>query len=747
MSAPSLSLALIARDEEKNINRLLDSVEGCFDEIVLVDTGSVDKTKEIAESRGCKVYDFEWIQDFSKARNFAFSKTTSEYVMWLDLDDVLHNREGFLEWKKSAMQFADLFLNTYNYAIKPDGTPAISFMRERVFKKSINPIWQYPLHEGIVMKPGWKIDYACSWAVNHLRDADDLKKDKSRNITILEKLKKDGKLDIRLQFYYAKELFEAGRHEEAVLEFDKAIEAHDLQIHDRLLSYQYANYAAQAIADTIKDEFKEKKAQWYDRAIKYALEGLKYDSSRAELFTSAGDCYIKMGNINKALPLYAAAKNCVSAAQGPYAQPIFQFSDCYGQMPSLQMAKIFLNTGRIEDAEKEAKEIVEKYNHPEAEQILSEIKRIRPLIRIDNNQEQTEDIVFTCPPNQAYPFDEEIYKTKPLGGSETALVQMAKLLKEKTGRRVIVFNVRENDLVSESGVEYISNRKMNEYLSKFKPAVNIMWRHNIELTRAPSYLWAHDLLTPAVEYKSNFDKMMCLSEFHKSFTIGKTGLDAKKIWVTRNGIDPEKFKAMARKPKNPNKLVWMSSPDRGLDRAMLVCDRVREAMPDIELHVYYGIENLYKYGPQMSALADKLKGMMNDRPYVKYHGFTEQSKMYHEVSDAVVWIHPCDFIETFCITALEMLALGIFPVTRKLGALINTLADAEANGRAVLLDHDCVTEKEFALYADATIKALKEKSWENVTLDLEKHSWSSVADEWIKEMNLFATAEIEGVAV
>jgi len=87
------------------------------------------------------------------------------------------------------------------------------------------------------------------------------------------------------------------------------------------------------------------------------------------------------------------------------------------------------------------------------------------------------------------------------------------------------------------------------------------------------------------------------------------------------------------------------------------------------------VENLYKYG--LKDLADKLKSMMASRPFVKYHGFTEQNKMYRDVADAVIWLHPCNFIESYCITALEMLALGIYPVTRRLGALQTTLADAE----------------------------------------------------------------------
>ena len=202
---------------------------------------------------------------------------------------------------------------------------------------------------------------------------------------------------------------------------------------------------------------------------------------------------------------------------------------------------------------------------------------------------------------------EEIYKTKGLGGSETALIQVAKWLKKLTGRSVKVFNMRDEDLIAESGVEYLSNKKITEYFSKYSPKIHIAWRHNIKLTNATTYLWCHDLTTASVESVHNFDKIMCLSEFHKNYVMAKQNVPAEKIYLTRNGIDPEKFK-FERKPKDPNKIVWMSSPDRGLERGILVVENARKQFPDLTLHVYYGLDNLYKYG--LGALAEKLKAMM-----------------------------------------------------------------------------------------------------------------------------------------
>ena len=85
----SISLCMIVRNEEEVLARCLDSVRAAVDEIVIVDTGSTDRTKEIASEYTEKIFDYKWCEDFSAARNFAFSKGHMDYLMWLDADDVL----------------------------------------------------------------------------------------------------------------------------------------------------------------------------------------------------------------------------------------------------------------------------------------------------------------------------------------------------------------------------------------------------------------------------------------------------------------------------------------------------------------------------------------------------------------------------------------------------------------------------------------------------------------------------------
>ena len=95
----TVSLCMIVKNEEAVLARCLESIKDAVDEIIIVDTGSTDHTKEIAEKYTDLVYDFPWINDFSAARNFSFSKASKDYIMWLDADDVVteENQKKIIE--------------------------------------------------------------------------------------------------------------------------------------------------------------------------------------------------------------------------------------------------------------------------------------------------------------------------------------------------------------------------------------------------------------------------------------------------------------------------------------------------------------------------------------------------------------------------------------------------------------------------------------------------------------------------
>jgi tetratricopeptide (TPR) repeat protein len=150
---PTVSLTMIVRDEEANLPACLGSAVGLFDEIVVVDTGSKDRTIEIARSFGAKVFEFPWIDDFAAARNEALRHATGDYVFWLDADDVLESEQrerlrqllGSLEAGKPAAYVVKCSCDA-----DTSGVGATVVDHVRLFPRRPEVRWAYRVHEQIL---------------------------------------------------------------------------------------------------------------------------------------------------------------------------------------------------------------------------------------------------------------------------------------------------------------------------------------------------------------------------------------------------------------------------------------------------------------------------------------------------------------------------------------------------------------------------------------------------------------------
>src|SRR3989338_5293163 len=93
MAKQTISLCMIAKDEEKYLEQCLSSVKGLVDEIIIIDTGSKDKTKEIAKKFNAKIFDFKWVDDFSAARNESLKQAAKDWILVLDADEVIEEKD------------------------------------------------------------------------------------------------------------------------------------------------------------------------------------------------------------------------------------------------------------------------------------------------------------------------------------------------------------------------------------------------------------------------------------------------------------------------------------------------------------------------------------------------------------------------------------------------------------------------------------------------------------------------------
>lgn len=208
---PLISLCMIVRNEAEVLGRCLDSVAGLVDEIIIVDTGSTDETKEIASQYAAKIYDFPWKDDFSEARNFAISQAVGDYWMWLDADDVIEGENQEKLQKILVNPAADVVYLPYYLSYLADGTPQMVSVRERIFCREKNFYFEGAVHE--VVAPRGKVRYADA-AVSH-RKKNHTNPD--RNLHIYQKKLLHGKpFSPREQYYYARELYDHGAYRAAL---------------------------------------------------------------------------------------------------------------------------------------------------------------------------------------------------------------------------------------------------------------------------------------------------------------------------------------------------------------------------------------------------------------------------------------------------------------------------------------------------------------------------------------------------
>lgn len=206
----TISLCMIVKNEEAVLARCLDTIADLVEEIIIVDTGSTDRTKEIAAGYTKKLYDFTWVDDFSAARNFAFSKATQEYIYSADADEVLNeeNRERFRVLKECLLPEIEIVQMKYGNQLS-FGT-VYNFdeeYRPKLFKRLRSFVWEEPIHEAVRLQP---VVFDSDIVITHMPAS--LHGD--RDLRNFEKQVAAGrKLSKRLQNMYARELLMVGSKE------------------------------------------------------------------------------------------------------------------------------------------------------------------------------------------------------------------------------------------------------------------------------------------------------------------------------------------------------------------------------------------------------------------------------------------------------------------------------------------------------------------------------------------------------
>ena len=313
----TISVCMIVKDEEDVLERALSSIKDIADEIIIVDTGSTDMTKEIAAKFTDKIFDFEWCDDFSKARNYSFSKATQDYCMWLDADDVLleADQKELMKLKETLSPETSVVMMRYNTGFDNDGKPTFTYYRERLLRREDQFYWEGFVHE--VISPRGKMEYS-EIAITHrkIKAGNPL-----RNIRMFKAKEKEGILfSPREMFYYARELYYHKYYDEAITQFKKFLNTGKGWRENNISACQFLGYCYHQ-----KGEIRE--------AVLSLLNSLCYDVPRAEICCDLGKYFYELKCYEQAIFWYAMALSCErNDESGAFISP-----DCYDYIPYIQL--------------------------------------------------------------------------------------------------------------------------------------------------------------------------------------------------------------------------------------------------------------------------------------------------------------------------------------------------------------------------------------------------------------------------
>ncbi len=321
----SLTLCMIVKNEAAVLERILKPIADIMDVILIADTGSSDRTKEIAKQYASQVFDFPWCNDFSAARNFLVEKVCTDYWMWLDADDILDekNLKKLKLLKASLDKKTDVVMMEYAVGFDTDGKATFSYYRERILKTSEKFRWSGRVHEAIT--PKGNIFYS-DIEVQHRKCGSG---DPDRNLRIYEKMLAEGeKLEPRHQLYYGQELFYHQRYPEAADVLETFLEEPDGWIENRIDACMVLGQCYEKIGNKTA-------------ALEAFLYSLAMDVPRAELCCEIGKLFLGKGWYRQAAYWYGQALT-VSAEKKNGG---FFMAECHGFIPYMQLCVCYDRMG------------------------------------------------------------------------------------------------------------------------------------------------------------------------------------------------------------------------------------------------------------------------------------------------------------------------------------------------------------------------------------------------------------------
>lgn len=355
------------------------------------------------------------------------------------------------------------------------------------------------------------------------------------------------------------------------------------------------------------------------------------------------------------------------------------------------------------------------------------------------------------------PWDWTNPDTVGIGGSETSAIEMSQRLARR-GHEVVHYSPTPyvEERVDPAGVRYLpSAHAVMDW--EADTDIWIVYRDPEVADHLPpgtqAWLICQDIdyrlpgheLTP--ERAQKFARIVALCGPHAQYLKWAHPEVRERVCISSNGIKAETIQEILKSPppRNPHRLMYASSPDRGMEYLLKLFPRILELVPDAELHVYYGFDNVEKvekFMPRVKVNNARLKALL-DQPGVVHHGRTPQAELLREWFQAGVWCHTSNFRETSCITCMDAQACGAVPVTQPVWAI------AENVQHGIFIHGSLEMELVRARYVLETFKLLMDPERQAtiraamMPWALERFNWERFVDQWED----WAAADVESAPV
>lgn len=346
----NLSVCVIVKNDRNRLERLLESVENYGWELVVVDTGSTDGSRELARSFTDKVFDFAWCDDFAAAKNEAISHATNEYVLVLDSDEWLEEMsdEDLLRLEKDIQDKPDVVGRIYRInELEKNGEEQENYeWINRLFSREKFE-YQGRIHEQVSLKNSKKpLDYEMYRSVIVIRHdgykgTEEEKKEKSmRNIRLLEVELEDNPDDTYILYQLGKSYYTASEYEKAAEYFDKAL-AFDLDtraeyVIDMVETYGYAliNSGQEGKAlglEGVYEEFGTSSDFQFLMGLIY-MKNAMFDEALEQFDLAMEHAQAKMQGVNSYLAAYN--RGVIYECLERYYEAVVAYSEAEGYEPA-----------------------------------------------------------------------------------------------------------------------------------------------------------------------------------------------------------------------------------------------------------------------------------------------------------------------------------------------------------------------------------------------------------------------------